>query len=221
MKKKIFILFTFAVLLTTGCGLNHDEVGENVEEYKVPTTEEVIVSPKLPEKIVVNGEEVKVVDGEFLKPGDYIKTSNLIKPTNTFDTMESFSFDEIEGFKVVHIVPSLDTPICSLQTRQLDYAATELTDVNFITISADLPFALKRFVDTNNIRNMKVYSDFQTNAFLRNNKLFLEEYGLATRAIMVLDENNQILYVEYAEEVTEELDLFNVINFVRQNYSRG
>lgn len=215
MNKKLFWLLIVFLLILTGC---QNEVEENIEEYKVPITDEKVVSPALPEKIVVNNEEVNVSSGEFLKPGDYLKISDLVKPTTTFDTMENFSLNELNGYKVIHIVPSLDTPICSLQTRQLNYAATELPDVHFITVSADLPFALNRFVDFNEIKNMKVYSDFKTKEFFKNNKLFLEDYQLATRAIMVLNDDNKIMYIEYAEEVTEELDLYNVINFVRQNH---
>lgn len=215
MNKKFIGLLLIVVIFIAGC--QTEEL--NNDEYLVPETNDVIVSPELPDKIVVHGKEVSVVEGNFLKPSQYINDGELIKPTDTFDTMELFSFSEIEGMKVLHIVPSLDTPVCSLQTRQLDHAATELPDVNFITISADLPFALKRFVEFNEISNMKVYSDFQTNNFLKSNKLFLEDYHLATRAIIILNEDNQIMYVEYAKEVTEELDLFNAINFLRQNHT--
>lgn len=102
-----------------------------------------------------------------------------------------------------------------MQTKQLEFAAKEFSDVTFIVISNDTPFALQRFCSANGIDNLKVFSDARTREFGKQNKLFLSEYSLLTRSIMIVDENNTIKYIEYANEVTSELDLMNALAFLK------
>lgn len=101
-----------------------------------------------------------------------------------------------------------------MQTKQLEFAAKNFNDIAFIIISNDTPFALQRFCSANKIDNLKVMSDARTREFGKKNSLYLEEYGLLTRSIMIVDENNKILYIEYANEVTQELDLMNALAFL-------
>jgi len=87
--------------------------------------------------------------------------------------------------------------------------------VTFIVISNDTPFALQRFCAANKIENLQVMSDARTREFGKQNSLYMEDYGLLTRSIMIVDENNVIQYIEYADEVTSELDLLNALAFLK------
>ncbi|MDR3215491.1 MAG: redoxin domain-containing protein [Bacilli bacterium] len=214
--KKYLMIIVMIMFILGGCQSKNDDNSFS----KIAITNETISSPKTPSSIMVNGKAIVIDLDKLLKVDDVIKGSELIPPTGTFDTMKPVPFNDLKGWKVIHIIPSLDTPVCSLQTRQLDYASSEFKDVIFMSISADLPFALQHFVDDNKIMGMKVYSDYQGYQFLKNNELFMKQYSLATRAIIIVDENNKVKYVEYASEVTKELDLAQAINYLRQNYQK-
>jgi thiol peroxidase len=111
--------------------------------------------------------------------------------------------------RMFSVVPSLDTPVCSIQTRKFDKEIEALGDkVACYTISLDLPFAQARFCgDSGNpIKNMKTLSDAHDGSFGRNYGVLLEGLAvpLLTRSIFVLDKNGGVAYVEYVPEVTSE-----------------
>jgi len=101
-----------------------------------------------------------------------------------------------------------------MQTKQLEFAASEFPNISFIVISNDTPFALQRFCAANSINNLEVLSDARTREFGTQNGLLLTDYSLLTRSIMIVDENNVIQYIQYANEVTSELDLMNALAFL-------
>jgi thiol peroxidase len=106
--------------------------------------------------------------------------------------------------RLFSVVPSLDTPVCSQQTKKFDEAVGALKDkVACYTISLDLPFAQGRFCTEQKITNMKNLSDVRNHSFGKNYGVLIE--GLAiplfSRAIFVLDKNNKLTYVEYVPEV--------------------
>ncbi len=220
--KKTLTFLSILLFILAGCSSPSHQNGENtkIEYPMVPETDAIITSPSLPSQLTVNGETVSINSESLLSVGNSLIDVPVILPTDTFDTMETTSISAFKGIKIIHSVPSLDTPVCSIQTRQLDTAAKEFTDMQFLTISADLPFALKRFVTTNGIDTMNVLSDYKNNDFAKANNLFLEEYQLSTRAIMIVDENNVVQYIEYASEVTKEINVENAVNFLRQNYNQ-
>lgn len=208
-------LLSLVSLSLIACSTNNVEKPQE-QEPEIP--EETVVSPDTPTALTVNGEEIKLSDEEFLEVGDIINfDTKLIKPVPTFDAMEEIDLNSFTGWKLVHTVPSLDTPVCSLQTIEIENAAKNYTDIHFITISADLPFALDRFCGDNDIKNMLVLSDYQTLNFAKANHVLMEDYQLLARSIIVVDPNNIVQYVEYATEVTNEISIKNALNFIRQN----
>ena len=111
--------------------------------------------------------------------------------------------------RLFSVVPSLDTPVCSIQTRKFDKEIATLGDkIASYTVSLDLPFAQKRFCDdsASPIKSMKTLSDAHNHSFGHNFGVELE--GLAvpilTRAVFVVDKSGTITYVEYVSEVTSE-----------------
>ena len=218
MKRRKIVTLLVATLLRASCGAaKPDTPSGDVYIAEISRANEQIVSPAVPESITVNGRVISLSEENLLNKGDTLQDARLILPTGTFDTMEEITVTDIAGWKVLHVVPSVDTPVCSMQTKQLNRAAEEFSDVTFMTISADFPFAQRRFVAENNFEHMQIASDFQGNNFAKKHGMYMPDYHLSTRAIMVLDNDNKVQYIEYAEEVTEELDLYSVINFVRQN----
>ena len=117
-------------------------------------------------------------------------------------TLENF-----EGkVKVISIVPSIDTGVCSIQTKKFEAEAGTLKDTVVLTISVDLPFAQKRFAGENSLENNHLLSDYQTHDFGVEYGFEIEGLALLARGVVVLDKDNVIRYVEYVKEVTTEPD---------------
>ncbi len=108
--------------------------------------------------------------------------------------------------KVLHITPSLDTSICATATRRFNAEAARLPDVAVLVISADLPFAAKRFCTTEGLANVTPLSTFRS-SFARDYGVALVDgsmAGLTARAVMVLDENDVVVYQELVPEIKQE-----------------
>ena len=106
--------------------------------------------------------------------------------------------------RLFSVVPSLDTPVCSLQTKKFDEQVGSLGDkVACYTVSLDLPFAQMRFCTDQKIANMKNLSDVRNHSFGKNYGVLIGDlpFPLFSRAIFVVDKNNKITYVEYVPEV--------------------
>ena len=103
-------------------------------------------------------------------------------------------------------VPSLDTPVCSLETKRFEQSLAELKDrAVCYTISLDLPFAQKRYCAAENINNVQTLSDVHDESFGKNYGVLIEglPIPLLSRAVFVVDKNNKVTYVEYVPDVPQ------------------
>ena len=108
---------------------------------------------------------------------------------------------------IISVVPSLDTPVCSLQTKRFNNAAMELADnVAILTVSMDLPFAQQRWCGAEGVQRLTVASDYKYRGFGADYGVYIEELGLLSRAVFVIDVDGKLAHVEYVEEVTNEPD---------------
>ncbi len=108
--------------------------------------------------------------------------------------------------RLFSVVPSLDTGVCSAQTKKFDEGVAALKDqVACFTVSLDLPFAQSRFCTAEKVANMQNLSDVRNHSFGKNYGVLIEglPIPLLTRAIFVVDKNNKITYCEYVPEVTQ------------------
>src|SRR4029077_11651256 len=111
--------------------------------------------------------------------------------------------------RLFSVVPSLDTPVCSMQTKKFNDGVAALKNkATCYTVSLDLPFAQKRFCDVEKIANMQNLSDVRNHSFGKNYGVLLDglPLPLLARAIFVVDKNNKITYCEYVPEITSEPD---------------
>lgn len=107
---------------------------------------------------------------------------------------------------IISVVPSLDTPVCAIQTKRFNTDLGSLGDkINAVTISRDLPFAQARFCGAEDVE-MRTASDYQDHGFGTAFGLTIEELGLLTRAVIVLDEDGNVAYSQIVPEVTSEPD---------------
>jgi thiol peroxidase len=110
--------------------------------------------------------------------------------------------------RLFSVVPSLDTAVCSLQTKKFDDGIQALGDqVACYTVSLDLPFAQKRFCSSENLASMQTISDVHDHSFGKNWGVLIESglpLPLLARAVFVVDKANKISYAEYVAEVTDQ-----------------
>jgi thiol peroxidase len=106
--------------------------------------------------------------------------------------------------RLFSVVPSLDTNVCSTQTRRFEEALASLKDrLASYTISLDTPFAQKRFCTAEGVANMQTLSDLHDHSFGKNYGVLIEGLllPLLSRAVFVVDKNGTITYAEYVPEV--------------------
>ena len=111
--------------------------------------------------------------------------------------------------KVLNIVPSLDTPVCQTSTRRFNEQAGRLDNTVVLVISADLPFAMKRFCETEGLTNVVSLSTLRGREFMANYGVEILDgrlAGLTARAVLVLDETNTVLHAELVPEIRQEPD---------------
>ena len=118
---------------------------------------------------------------------------------------------------VLSAVPSLDTPVCSTETRRFNEEAGRLgDDVVVLTISMDLPFAQKRWCAAEGIKAVKTLSDHREAAFGRAYGVLIKDLRLLARAIFVADRQGRLTYVQLVKEIASEPDYDAVLKAVRQ-----
>lgn len=111
--------------------------------------------------------------------------------------------------KVLNIFPSLDTPTCATSVRKFNQSASGLKNTVVLCISADLPFAQGRFCGAEGLDNVVTLSTMRGREFLQNYGVAIASgplVGVATRAVVVLDENNRVLHSQMVKEIADEPD---------------
>jgi len=151
--------------------------------------------------------------GRALKIGSLV--SNF-KVTST--DLKETSLDNFKGkIKIITSFPSSDTPVCDLQIKEFNKRAAGLSsDVVIIGISKDLPFAQKRFCDANNINNVAVFSDYKTSSFGINYGLLIKELNLLARAVLIIDKNDILRYIQIVEELTNSPDYDDALKHLEE-----
>jgi thiol peroxidase len=155
------------------------------------------------------GNEVKVGD----KAPDFTAYDGTLSPVN----MSSFAGKTI----VLVSVPSLDTPVCDMETRRFNEEAANLgDDVAIVTLSMDLPFAQVRWCGAAGVDKVTVLSDYREASFGQNYGVLIKELRLLARTIFVVDKEGVVQYVQYVEETTTEPDYDEVLNAIKKVIER-
>ncbi|RDY20866.1 thiol peroxidase [Criibacterium bergeronii] len=150
--------------------------------------------------------------GDETKVGEKAPEFTLVK-----QDLSEFKLSETSGkIRLISIVPSLDTSVCSLQTRKFNEDASKIKDLQIITISMDLPFAQGRFCGANDIENILVASDYKDRAFGEKYGFIMKENMLLARGIVIIDKNDKIRYVEYVPEVTNEVNFEKALEVAKE-----
>jgi thiol peroxidase len=158
--------------------------------------------------LVKAGEKYLTLLGKQINVGDTAPNFKVVD--------NSFSLVEFNQFKqkviLISVVPSLDTGVCSLQTKRFNEEVANFSEnVVMLTISNDLPFAQKRFCNTEKINNIKVLSDSVWRDFGSKYGLLIKDMGLLTRAIIIIDSQGKIAYKELVANISQQPDYTKVL----------
>lgn len=153
-------------------------------------------------QVTLGGNPIEV-GGQFPQVGQSAKPFKL-----TTAELSDVGLSQYAGKrKVLNIVPSVDTGVCAASTRKFNEKASGLNNTVVLVISADLPFAAARFCGAEGLENVTTLSTFRNPAFLRDYGVAIESgplTGLTARAVVVLDEQDKVIYTQLVPEIKEE-----------------
>lgn len=155
--------------------------------------------------ITLIGNELRVGD----KAPDFIAVDNDLNPVK---------FSSFKGkIIVISSVPSLDTPICDAQTRRFNREASRMSsNVMVLNISMDLPFAQKRWCGASGLKDVRTLSDHKEAEFGTSYGLLMKELRLLARAVLVIDTDGIIRYIQIVPEIAQEPNYEEVLSFVEE-----
>ncbi|WP_292657130.1 thiol peroxidase [Nitratifractor sp.] len=153
--------------------------------------------------VTLKGNEVKLAGNEK-KVGDKAPEVQVVKSDDLSDITVGGAK---ENAQLIVAVPSLDTPVCAMETTKFNNQAAGIEGLDVTVVSMDLPFAAKRFCSTEGIENLTVASDYRNKDFANEYGVLIAEgplAGVTARAIFVIDRDGNIVYKQLVPEITEE-----------------
>ncbi|MCQ4308217.1 thiol peroxidase [Pseudomonas stutzeri] len=153
-------------------------------------------------EVTLKGAPIQVA-GTFPQAGQKARPFGLVGGDLSDVTLESFAGKR----KVLNIFPSIDTPTCATSVRKFNAQANELANTVVLCISADLPFAQKRFCGAEGLENVVNLSTMRGRDFLEDYGVLIASgplAGVSARAVVILDEQDQVLYSELVPEIGSE-----------------
>ncbi|MEK4028470.1 MULTISPECIES: thiol peroxidase [Bacillaceae] len=151
--------------------------------------------------ITFKGNPVTLLGNE-VKVGDQAPAFTVLAT----DLSEVTLADSNGKVRLISVIPSIDTGVCEQQTRKFNEEASKISNAEVITISADLPFAQKRWCAGEGLENVKIYSDHRNMSFGDAYGVHMKELRLLARSVFVLDSEGKVTYVEYVSEGTNHPD---------------
>jgi thiol peroxidase len=150
--------------------------------------------------------------GPQLKPGDKAPDFEVVDKT-----MQPVDLAKTAGTaRIFSVVPSLDTPVCDMQTKRFNEEAAKLPGVKIYTISMDLPFAQARWCGAFGIDNIVMLSDHKSGSFGEAYGTLIKEWRIESRAIFVVDKDGIVRHAEYVGEVADHPDYDAALDVARK-----
>lgn len=149
--------------------------------------------------------------GKEVKVGDMAPDATVVA-----NDLSEVKLSSYKGKKlIISAVPSLDTPVCDLETKRFNTEAANLKDVVILTISADLPFAQKRWCGAAGVSQVVTLSDYRYGSFGENYGVMIKGLKILARCIFVVEVSGKVTYVQLVKEVAQEPDYAAVLNAVK------
>ena len=137
--------------------------------------------------------------------------------TVTGQDMSDISSSKFSGKTLVlSIIPSIDTPVCAIETKKFNQEFEKLGDNAIcLTVSMDLPFAQKRWCAAEGVEKIIVASDYKHRSVGQAFGAFIKDWGLTSRAVFVIDQTGKIAHAQYVPEVSSEPDYAAILDTVK------
>ena len=199
------------LLAATGCGTV--DLSGPAFRYKQLPVAEGSAKPGDGNNVLFKGKPL-MLSGTPIKVGDPLRDIKL-----TQNDLSMIGVTDTKGkgkVRIISVVPSLDTKVCEQQTHYLSEKNKGLDKmVELITISVDTPYAQKRFSEDAKIQNVTFLSDYRGADFGKAHGLFLKDPHLLTRAILVVDKDNIVRYIQVTPELAQLPDMEEAFKFAR------
>lgn len=135
----------------------------------------------------------------------------------TGNTMSDVTHDVLKDkVAIILSVPSLDTPVCAIETKRFNEEVATLKDVIVLAVSRDLPFAQKRWCAAEGIANVITASDYKYRTFGESFGVEVKDWALLSRAVFVTGKDGIIRYVEYVQEIPNEPNYTEVLKIAKE-----
>jgi thiol peroxidase len=162
-------------------------------------------------EVTMKGNPLTLV-GPALKVGD--KAPDFVVLNNDLSPVTLSAYDG--KVRIISSVPSLDTPVCDMETRRFNQEAGNLgPDVVVLTLSMDLPFAQKRWCGAAGVDKVITLSDHRDATFGSTYGVLIKELRLLARSVFVVDKKGVIRYIQHVKELTQEPDYEAVLKAVK------
>ncbi|MCA9472752.1 MAG: thiol peroxidase [Nitrospira sp.] len=173
---------------------------------------------------VGEGTSVTLHGKNFALSGNELKLGDTLR--NVQVASKDLSLVDIAQTKgkvrIISVVPSIDTKVCEQQTHYLSEKNEGLDqEVELLTVSIDTPFAQDRFAKEANIHNVTFYSDYRGGEFGKSHGLFIQQPHILSRAVMVVDKDNVIRYLQVTPELAELPDMEAAFEAARSLIKQG
>jgi len=162
--------------------------------------------------VTMRGNPMTLV-GPEIKPGQKAPSFTAVGKG-----LAQVALDQFKGkVKIFSAIPSVDTPVCDMETRRFNEEASKLPgDVQIVTISMDLPFAQARWCGATGVDKVTMLSDYQRGEFGEKYGAMIKELHLLARAVFVVDKNDNVTHVEYVKEVANQPNYDAVLEAARK-----
>lgn len=188
------ILLSLGLMLTLGVTAQAQE--------SLPERSDVVSMAGQP--LTLLGEPVEIGD----KAPDFTALNTEFQPVSLSDYTGKV--------RIITAFPSIDTEVCSLQTRRFNQEAAGLPNVQILTVSADLPFALGRFCAAEGIENALTLSDHRDFDFARKYGFWIKDMRLLARGTVIVDQDGVVRYVEFVPDIGQEPDYAKAVAIARE-----
>lgn len=149
--------------------------------------------------------------GKEIKVGEKLPTFKLTGVDMNDITTETFAGKTL----VIVTIPSLDTPVCSIETKRFDEETAKLSsDVSILVVSRDLPFAQKRWCGAEGVENLTTASDYKYRTFAESLGVLIQDWQILSRAVFVVGKDGIVKHAQYVPEISEEPDYDAVLKAI-------
>lgn len=195
-----------------GCGITGTPTGTSFLYKNLPVADGSAVAGE-GHSILFKGSPL-MLSGNGIKVGDQLRD---VKVAQTDLSLVNIAHTKGEGkVRIISVVPSLDTKVCEQQTHHLSEKNKGIDKmVELITVSIDTPFAQKRFAEEAKINNVTFLSDYRGAEFGKTHGLFLKDLHILARAVMIVDKQNTVRYLQITPELAQLPDMEEAFQFAR------